>query len=319
MNSLILHIWIALALDFLIGDPRWVPHPVRIIGRTAQMLEGPVRGMLRNQRLAGIVVAGIVIGGTGLTTWALLTITRNVFPLLGDLVAIGILYATLAAKDLSAHSCAVLDTLEADDLPQARHAVARMVGRDTEQLEEPAIVQAAVESVAENTVDGVLAPLFFAVLFGPVGAMVYKAVNTLDSIFGYKNKRYLRFGWASARIDDATNYIPARLSVLFISLAAFLSGGRASRALRVGFRDARKHRSPNAGYPEAAFAGALGVQLGGPQIRNGRPDPVPWLGDPIDPLGREEIRKANTLMFAATMVAVLLMSGTRTLLEAALT
>jgi adenosylcobinamide-phosphate synthase len=319
MNSLVLHIWIALALDFLIGDPRWLPHPVRIIGRTAQMLEGPARGMLHNQRLAGIVVAGVVIGGTGLATWGLLTIARNVFPLLGDLVAIGILYLTLAAKDLAVHSRAVLCALEADDLPQARLAVARMVGRDTEQLDEPAIVQAAVESVAENTVDGVLAPLFFAVLFGPVGAMVYKAVNTLDSIFGYKNKSYLRFGWASARIDDAANYIPARLSVLFISLAAFFSGGRASRALRVGLRDARKHRSPNAGYPEAAFAGALGVQLGGPLIRKGRPDPTPRLGDPIDPLGREEISNANTLMFAATIVAALFMSGTRTLLEAALT
>jgi len=194
MSGLVLNIWIALSLDFLIGDPRWLPHPVRIIGRTAQRLEGPARHALHNQRFAGMVVAAAVIGGTGFATWGLLAAARGVSSMIGDLVAVWLLYVTLAAKDLSVHSRAVFVALEAGDLPLARYSVSRMVGRDTGTLDEPGIVRATAESVAENTVDGVLAPLFFAVLFGPVGAMTYKAINTLDSSFGYRNDRYLRFG-----------------------------------------------------------------------------------------------------------------------------
>ena len=318
MSGLVLHIWIALALDFLIGDPRWLPHPVRIIGRTAKMLERPVRRALLNQRFAGIVVAATVIAGTGLATWGLLTVARSVSSLLGDLVAIWILYTVFATKDLSIHSRAVLGALEKDDLMQARHAVSRMVGRDTGTLDESGVVRAAVESVAENTVDGILSPLFYAILFGPMGAIVYKAVNTLDSTFGYRNERYLHFGWASARIDDAANYVPARISLLFVLIGALLSGFRPRTALRVGLRDARRHISPNAGYPEAAFAGALGVQLGGALLRNGRPGATQLLGDPVNPLERRHIHKANTLMFATTMAAALIMCGTRSLLEVAM-
>jgi len=309
VNSLVTDIWIALVLDFLMGDPKWLPHPVRFIGRTAQMLEGPARRMSSNQRLAGIVVAVAVIGGTCLTTWGLLTAARGASSLIGDIVRIWILYSAFAAKDLSSHSHAVSVALAAENLPQARYAVSRMVGRDTKSLDEKGIVRAAVESVAENTVDGIVSPLFFAFLFGPVGAMGYKAINTLDSTFGYRNDRYLHFGWASARIDDAANYIPARFSLVFISIAALLSGARPIRALRIGLRDGRKHSSPNSGYPEAAFAGALGVQLGGPLLRDGRLDMFPLLGDPGDPLDRGHIRKANTLMFLVTVLFALLMSG----------
>lgn len=315
MKSLVLQIWIALALDFFIGDPRWLPHPVRAIGRAARAIEGPARRMSRNQRLAGSVAAATVIGGTCLAAWGLLTAVRGLSWLLCDVVAIWILYTTFAAKDLSIHSSAVSAALAEGNLPRARYAVSRMVGRDTEALDERGVVRAAVESVAENTVDGVLAPLFFAFLFGPVGAMAYKAINTLDSTFGYRNERYLHFGWAAARIDDAANFVPARLSLVLVSMGALMSGGRAIRALGVGLRDARKHASPNSGFPEAAFAGALGVQLGGPLLRNGRPDLAPLLGDPVDPLDMEHIHKASALMFASTLVAALVMSATRAWLE----
>jgi adenosylcobinamide-phosphate synthase len=311
LNSYVLHIWIALALDFLIGDPRWMPHPVRLIGRTAQILESPARRILSNQRLAGIVVATIIIGGSVLATWGLLKATRGISSLLGDLFAIWMLYSSLAVKDLAVHSRFVLRALESGDLVQARQAVGRMVGRDTAQLSEPGIIRGTVESVAENTVDSVVSPLFFAFLFGPVGAMAFKAINTLDSTFGYRNDRYIHFGWASARIDDVANFVPARLGLLFVSIGAFLSIGRPGRALRIGLRDARKHKSPNAGFPEAAFAGALGIQLGGPLSRNGCPEATPFLGDPIAPLDQCHIYKANTLMFAATLAAALLMSGWR--------
>ncbi|MGE5843761.1 MAG: adenosylcobinamide-phosphate synthase CbiB [Syntrophaceae bacterium] len=311
MSDLVVQIWIALVLDFLIGDPRWLPHPVRLIGLVAQSLEGSIRKLLSSQRLAGIVVALIVIGGTGLSTWGILSLAGAASPLLKDLLSIGILYTTFAAKDLAVHSGAVLKELESGDVRAAREQVSRIVGRDTGQLDEPGIVRAAVESVAENTVDGVLAPLFFAFLFGPVGGMIYKAVNTLDSTFGYKNERYRYFGWASARIDDVANYLPARLSLIPISLAAALLGGRPLHALRVSLRDSRKHKSPNAGLPEAAFAGALGIQLGGPVYRNGQLDRMPAMGDPLLPLERTHIREANRLMFGVVLSAAFLLTAVR--------
>ncbi|MDX9787515.1 MAG: adenosylcobinamide-phosphate synthase CbiB [Desulfobacterales bacterium] len=318
MIPLTLQIWLALCFDFLMGDPGWLPHPVRLIGRVAQLLEKPARRLFLNERLAGAVTAAIVIGGTAWVTWGLLRTAHRLSPLMGDLAAIGILYTTFAAKDLSAHSRAVWRALEAGNLAQARRAAARMVGRDTAGLEAPGVIRAAVESVAENTVDGVLAPLFFAFLFGPVGAMTYKAINTLDSTFGYRNDRYRHFGWASARIDDAANYIPARLSLVFIAIGALFTGGRCGRTFGIGLRDARKHASPNSGYAESAFAGALGVQLGGPLLRNGHPEATPLLGDAIIPLGQNHILSANLLMSAALISATVLMSGARLLVEAIL-
>lgn len=311
MSSLVIWVWLALALDALLGDPRWLPHPVRLIGRAALALEAPLRRWVRKPKLAGILAALLVIGGTGAVTWGVLLAARSVTPLLGDVVSVLFLYTTFAAKDLAAHSRAVFHALDAGDLPQARRRVARMVGRDTEGLDEAGIVRAAVESVAENSVDGVLAPVFYAFLFGPVGAMVYKTVSTLDSTFGYKNKRYIDFGWASARIDDAANYIPARLSLALIPLGALLTGASASEAWRIGVRDARKHASPNSGHSEAAFAGALNVQLGGPLFRHGKAAFAPLLGDLEQPLARDHIRQANALLFAVTGVAALLFTGIR--------
>jgi adenosylcobinamide-phosphate synthase len=186
-----------------------------------------------------------------------------------------------------------------------------MVGRDTEHLNETGITRAAVESVAENTVDGVLAPLFFAFLGGPVAAMAYKAVNTLDSTFGYRNERYVHFGWASARLDDAANYLPARLAPPLIALAALFLGGSPPNALRICRRDGGRHVSPNSGLSEAAVAGALGIRLGGPVRRQGKTQDMPYLGDPLRPLEKDHIRRANALMFGATLTAALVFSAAR--------
>ena len=172
-------------------------------------------------------------------------------------------------------------------------------------------MRAAVESVAESLVDGVTAPLFFAVLGGPVGALVYKAINTLDSTFGYRTERYLRFGWASARADDAANFIPARLTAPLVALAALLQGRSPARALRVWWRDGRKHESPNAGLSEAAVAGALNVQLGGLNYYAGEALAKPAIGDPGEPLRRGHIWRANLLMFASAALALLLYMGLR--------
>jgi adenosylcobinamide-phosphate synthase len=317
MKTLVVQLWVALALDFLLGDPRWMPHPVRIMGRAAELLEILARKTFYNERLAGVVAAAILIAATASASWGLLKGAQWMSPMAGNVAAVWMLYTTLAVKDLSGHGRAVFKPLESGDLDRARAAVARMVGRDTSELDEAGIVRASVESVAENSVDGVLSPIFYALLFGPVGAMAYKAVNTLDSMFGYRNDRYLNFGWASARVDDIVNFFPARLSVLFVFIGAVFPGGRPIQALRSVFRDAPKHLSPNAGYPEAAFAGALGVQLGGPLIRKGRPDSTTFMGDPLVSMNRECIHRANMLMIRSSLTGAVLMSGAGVLLGVA--
>jgi adenosylcobinamide-phosphate synthase len=309
MTTLVFQLWAALALDFFLGDPRWMPHPVRIMGRTAEIIEIRARKIFRSERLAGIAAAATLIAATISASWGLLKAARCISPVAGHVAAVWMLYTTLAVRDLWGHSRAVFKPLESGSLDQARAAVGRMVGRDTSELDEAGIVRASVESVAENSVDGVLSPIFYALLFGPVGAMAYKAVNTLDSMFGYRNERYLNFGWASARVDDILNFVPARLSVLFVFIGAVFPGGRPMQALRSVSRDAPKHLSPNAGYPEAAFAGALGVQLGGPLIRKGRPDSTPFMGDPLVSMNRECIHRANMLMIRSTLTGAVLLSG----------
>ncbi len=298
-----IQILIALGLDFVIGDPRWLPHPVRLIGRLIAALEKWTRRLIPATRLAGTVTALSVIAISALTAAALIGIAARIDPLLGDVVGIAILYTTIAARDLAHHSRAVFRALTAGDLPEARQRVSWMVGRDTERLTEAETVRAAVESVAENSVDGVIAPLFFAALGGPVAAIAYKAVNTLDSTIGYKNERYIDFGRTAARIDDAANYFPARLAAPLIAMAAGLLGFRAAAAWRISRRDGRRHPSPNSGISEAAFAGALGVRLGGVVERRGTPVHQPEIGDPLVPLGRAHIPAANRLLFAATVLA----------------
>lgn len=301
--SLEYQIVIALLLDLAIGDPRWFPHPVRLIGWLITALEGTTRRAIPDARVAGAVTALTVILVTALATVALLGIAGWVHPLLGDAAGIVVLYTTFAARDLARHSLAVYRALEKFDLMEARRLVSWMVGRDTERLTETEVVRAAVESIAENTVDGVIAPLLFAVIAGPVGAMAYKAVNTLDSMIGYKNESYIDFGMTAARIDDAANYIPARLAVPILTAAAGLLGFRASAAWRIARRDGRKNLSPNSGMAEAAAAGALGVRLGGVMVRRGRPVNQPEIGDPVVPLARGHIPAANRLMFIATIIA----------------
>lgn len=305
---------IAFGLDLLLGDPRWLPHPVKLIGRFAAALESPLRRLVTSARLAGILTVAAVLGATGLGTWLLLQGAGTLHPRVGDLVSILLLYTCLAASDLARHSSRVFRALADGDLAEARRRVGMMVGRDTDRLDEHQVVRAAVESVAENLVDGVTAPLFFAVLGGPVGAMLYKAVNTLDSTFGYKNERWLEFGWAAARLDDLVNWLPARLTAPLLAVAAAPLGLRPRDALRIVVRDRRKHPSPNAGLAEAAVAGALGVQLGGLNFYFGRASERPRLGDPLQPLARRHICQANRLMLVTSCLALLVF----TLLRAAI-
>ncbi len=304
-------ILIALLLDLTFGDPRWLPHPVRLIGRLIAALEGPARRAIQDDRLAGTLTALAVILTAAFATAAAIGVAGRIHPLLGDAVSILLLYMTLAARDLADHSRAVWTALESGDLASARRLVSRLVGRDTERLTEPEVVRATVESVAENTVDGIIAPLFFAALGGPVAAMAYKAASTLDSMIGYRNERYIDFGRTAAMIDDGLCWLPARITTPILAVAAAVTGRKAADAWRIARRDGRKHISPNAGIAEAAFAGALGIRLGGVMERSGEPVNLPTLGDPVEPLVRGQILAANRMMFAATGIAAVIFLAVR--------
>ncbi|ASQ90389.1 cobalamin biosynthesis protein CobD [Prosthecochloris sp. GSB1] len=293
----------AFLLDLLLGDPRGWPHPVRFIGRLATWSETVLRRLsFVPLRFAGGITVFVVVFVPVILAWSMLHAAFLLHPLFGAFASVVMLASTIAARDLAGHARAVLAALEAGDLPGAREKVGMMVGRDTAQMSEQDVVRATAESVAENTVDGVTAPLFYALLFGPVGAVAYKAVNTLDSSFGYKNERYREFGWASAKIDDLFNYLPSRLTVAALVPAAFLLRLRYGEIMASVRNTAPLHASPNAGYSEAAFAGALGVRFGGPRSYGGRRLDLPGIGCREGTPDIRTVREAVALMFAGSAV-----------------
>ncbi len=306
MIPLYQQILLAILLDLLLGDPRWLPHPVQGIGWLAQRSEAPLRRLIPNPKLAGIVAVVWVVSSTTLIGFGLLKGVTLLHPLAGDIVAILLLYTCLATRSLHDHALSVYRPLKAGNLTEARLRVGWLVGRDTADLDEAEVTRAAVESVAENTVDGCTAPLLFACLAGPLGAVAYKAISTLDSTFGYKNERYLQFGWASARLDDLANLLPARLSALLTVAAALLLRLRAGNAWRIFRRDRHNHPSPNGGQIESAVAGALGVRLGGINSYFGQPSSRPFMGDPLQPLQSHHILQAVRLMWLVYGITALI-------------
>ncbi|MCE1225359.1 MAG: adenosylcobinamide-phosphate synthase CbiB [Geobacteraceae bacterium] len=315
MIPLYQQILLAILLDLLLGDPRWLPHPVQGIGWLAQRAEAPLRRLIANQKLAGVVAVLWVVGSTTLIGFGLLKAAALLHPLAGDVVAILLLYTCFATRSLHDHALAVYRPLKAGDLVEARQRAGWLVGRDTDQLDEGEVTRAAVESVAENTVDGCTAPLLYACLGGPLGALAYKAISTLDSTFGYKNERYLQFGWGSARLDDLANLIPSRLTALLTVAAAFVLRLRAGNAWRIFWRDRHNHPSPNGGQIESSVAGALGVQLGGVNSYFGQPSTRPFMGDPLQPLAARHILQAVQLMWLGYGLVALIGVGCRLLIS----
>ena len=259
-----------LLLDLLLGDPHGWPHPIVWIGRLIERLEGWLRDTVQPVRLAGILLVLLTLLGTGFSAALLLKLAGVFSAWLAWLVSLWLGWSCLALRSLDRESRVVIDELEAGDLPGARQALAQIVGRETGGLDEEGVLKATLETVAENASDGVIAPLFYLLLGGPILALLYKAASTLDSMVGYKNEKYREFGWAGARLDDLLNLIPARLTGLLLVIAAFPLQLNGWEALRIMVRDAGKHASPNAGWPEAAVAGALGIQLGGAATYFGR-------------------------------------------------
>lgn len=299
-------------MDCIFGDPVWLPHPVRLIGWWISTLE---RGCRRcfpktpgGERLAGIAMTLGVLLVTGGTAAAVLWLSTKIHRWVGFAAACIMCWQVLAARCLKTEAEKVQRVLETGDLPGARRQIAMLVGRDTEQLDAIQIAKAAIETVAENTSDGVVAPLFWAMIGGPAAGMLYKAINTMDSMVGYKNERYLHFGFFSAKLDDVANYLPARFTALFMVVTAFLLRFDGKAAWRIWRRDRRKHASPNSAQPESACAGALQIQLAGNASYFGRIHEKLYIGDPVRPVEPEDIRRSCRLMYGSSLIALAVFS-----------
>ncbi len=304
-------------LDLLLGDPQGWPHLVRYYGKVIEGLEKLLYPM-SNKRLGGVLlVIGTLILCAGIPV-AVLWLAWKVSP--WCYVAIGALlsWQCLAARSLRVESLRVYEVLKAGTLAEAQQAVGMIVGRDTAVLDEAGVTRAAVETVAENTSDGEVAPLFYMMLLGPAGGCFYKAVNTMDSMVGYRNERYERFGTCAARLDDVMNYIPARLSALLMIAAAALCRKDAKNAWRIWRRDRRKHASPNSAQTESVMAGTLRVRLAGDAVYGGVVHKKPYIGDDLRPIEAEDIRRSHALLYGTAWLMLLLTLLERMCLYAAL-
>ena len=287
-------------LDQILGDPRWMPHPVRAMGWCIQRGEALLRRAFPQtpggERLAGAVLALSLPVGTFFLAAGAICLAGWVHPLAGFLLEAFWCNQILAAKGLRQESGLVYDALKRGDLEGARKAVSMIVGRDPQHLDESGVTKAAVETVAENTSDGVVAPLLFAAIGGAPLGLAYKAVNTLDSMIGYKNDAYLHFGRFAARQDDLWNFLPARISGVAMVLVAYLLGFDGKNAARIFCRDRLSHKSPNSAHTEAACAGARDIQLAGDAYYFGVLNHKPTIGDPLRPVEAEDIPRAGRLM-----------------------
>ncbi|MEK6527862.1 MAG: adenosylcobinamide-phosphate synthase CbiB [Nitrospirota bacterium] len=302
-----IEIVLAYILDLILGDPRWFPHPVKGIGLLIKKLEPPLRKVFRNERIGGIILVVSVISISWYFSFIIIKAAFSINRYLGFLSSIFIIYSSLAAKDLDVESMEVYRPLERKDIALARKKLSLIVGRDTNNLGYQEVIRATVETIAENIVDGIISPLFYAFIGGAPLALAYKAVNTLDSMVGYKNEKYINFGWASAKIDTLANFIPARLSILFLSLASLFAGKDAANSWRMAARDGRNNPSLNSGIPEACVAGALGVRLGGLNYYGSKPALKPFIGDEINALKSGHIKDSIKISYICS--ALFLITG----------
>lgn len=312
---------IAYLLDLCLGDPIWLYHPVRAIGALIRGMERLLRQLIQGwvnttgqgtaERVAGVILTLTTVGLTFGIVWGILLVAAAIHPVLFHILNIYLIYSAFATRCLTDEARKVYHWLVKGDLSEARRSVGMLVGRETSELREPEVIRAVVETTAENTVDGVISPLCFTVagaFLGLAAPLVYafKAVSTLDSMVGYKNEKYYYLGWASARLDDLANFFPARLAGVLIPASALLLGKGFLPSFRTMLRDRRNHTSPNCAYPEAAVAGALGVQLGGANIYFGQKVSKPTIGDPRRPLEREDIRETIKITYTASLLTLLI-------------
>lgn len=298
-------------MDLVFGDPYWFPHPVRFIGKLISKTEKFIRKHAKSEKSLkywGILMWLVPVVTTALVT-ALIVKIASFNKYVEIFVSAFIIYTTLSTKCLKDEATKIYNVLETGDIKKSRVQLSYIVGRDTTNLSQSEIIRATVETVAENTVDGTISPMFYGFLFGPVGAMTYKAINTLDSMVGYKNDKYLNLGCVSAKLDDVANFIPARLTAIFMPLGAFLCGMNGINSFKIAIRDRKNHKSPNCAFAEGAAAGAIGVQLGGTNIYFGKEVYKPTIGDKKRELENYDIVRMNKLMYATTANALLILSA----------
>ncbi|WP_418789920.1 adenosylcobinamide-phosphate synthase CbiB [Phosphitispora sp. TUW77] len=303
-----LQIAAAYVVDLIAGDPRHIPHPVVLIGKIIEWLErllrkwtAPVVGL----KVSGVMLAVGTISATYLIMSGIIAGAYKINYWLGLLTSIWFLSSTIAVKGLGCAAMEIYTLLKTGNLSEARKKVGWIVGRDTQNLGEGEISRATIETVAENIVDGIVAPLFYGFIGGAPLAMSYKAVNTLDSMVGYKNDKYMELGWASARFDDICNYIPARLTGVFLLIAFLFTGKPVNKAIKIIVRDSSGHPSPNSGIPEAAVAGALGIRLGGVNYYDGVESFRTYMGEPVNSISKSHILDTVRIMYITSLISVL--------------
>jgi adenosylcobinamide-phosphate synthase len=312
MSSSLLYVIGGYVLDLIFGDPNWFPHPVKAIGWLIKRLESLIYS---KSRWKGVVFTIIIVSISWGITFFIIKFSFSINTYLGGGVSLFLIYTCLATKDLKAKSLQVYTSLFQKNLSEARKNLSLIVGRDTQNLSRQEIIRATIETIAENTVDGIVSPLFYAFIGGAPLAMAYKAINTLDSMVGYKDERYKEFGWFSAKLDDIANWVPARLTKFLIFLSTFILRMNPMSSWRTIVKYSKNSPSPNAGIPEAGFAGAIGVQLGGVNYYRNRKFVKPIIGE-INKIKEErDILKAITLMYGVSIISFLFGIGTTLLVS----
>lgn len=309
---------LAYFIDLAVGDPPHWPHPVKGFGKLIALLEKSLNKG-NGRKVKGAIMLAIVLLFTGCVTFVLIWLCYRLHPAAGIAAEAVCIAAAIAQKSLKEAAATVYTPLAAGNLDDARLKLSYIVGRDTEQLDEPEIVRGTVETVAENTSDGITAPLFWALLGGAPFALMYRAINTCDSMVGYRNERYEAFGWASAKLDDAVNWIPSRITALCMLIAKKPLYTSRKQAWKIMMRDARKHPSPNSGWGEAAAAAILGIQLGGINHYKGIVSNRAKMGDPLISLEKKHIVQANEIVTGAVLLFMLMLWAGGMLFEMAFT
>ena len=305
LMTAIMPIIIGFVIDSFIGDPYNLPHPIRLIGRLISKLEKFIRRRFRNLYAGGVFLALTVIFISAVVPFFILYFYYRLNIVFGILIEGIFCYYLIAPKCLRNESMKVYSAIKIKDTEKARKAVSMIVGRDTDCLDESGIIKAAVETVAENTSDGVTAPIMYMSLGGAVFGFIYKAVNTMDSMIGYKNDKYINLGRFAAKLDDVFNFIPSRLTAAVMILSAYILGMNGKNAFRIWKRDRRKHASPNSAQTEAVCAGALEIRLAGDAYYFGKLHKKEYIGDDIRPIENEDIRRANKLMYCTSIIVLI--------------
>lgn len=305
MEIFVLFSIFAYFMDLIVGDPYGFPHPVIYIGKLISLLERNLRKLKINMKLAGALLCLILMSSVALITYSICKLASvNIY--LYIFVSAVIVCTCFSTKCLADEGKKIYDSFEENNIELSRKQLSYIVGRDTSALDEPDIIRATVETIAENTVDGTISPMFYAFIGGPILAILYKAVNTMDSMIGYKNERYIDFGMTAARLDDIFNYIPARISLIGFTMASFILRYDYKSCIKIAIRDRKNHTSPNCAYPEAAVAGALGIELGGTNIYFGQKVYKPTIGEKKRKIVKEDILKTNRLLYLSTFLTLIL-------------